>query len=509
MTTQNIFDLTDTWNAGATTFTAIKMNVTDTASATGSMLIDLQYNSTSLFHVLKSGAIHSRRSNYNIAISNASIIAVSNYSLTGSNADSMFDLAGTWNTSGTPTALKLNVTDTASNASSLLMDLQVGGTSQAKVSKGGVLTTLGRASINTLTVGLGGQTSVASNTALGFQTLNSASLTGGNNTAVGYGTLLPTTTGASNSACGSQALIANTTGSSNTGVGAFAINANTTGANNTAIGTAALLSAITQNNNTAVGNASLRNFDTSNNVAVGHEAARGSATVANNTGSSLTAVGFQALLANTSGANNAAFGASALTANTTGGTNSAFGHQSLTACTTGSNNVGIGGAAASTLTTGSRNTIIGQGTVISAVGVDDETVIGQGLTGKGADTAFIGGTNGAYNEKNVTTWETTSDARIKKNIADFSDGLSVIEALRVRAFEYRTPEEITELPQSAAIDRPGVQLGVIAQEIQQVLPACVTTNSTGVLSVSTDPLVWHLVNAVKQLSAEIKALKGE
>lgn len=45
----------------------------------------------------------------------------------------------TWNTTGTPTAIKLNVTDTASNASSLLMDLQVGGTSKFKVTKGGAV----------------------------------------------------------------------------------------------------------------------------------------------------------------------------------------------------------------------------------------------------------------------------------------------------------------------------------------------------------------------------------
>lgn len=55
----------------------------------------------------------------------------------GSLAGSLLDLAQTWNTSGTPTALKLNVTDTASNASSLLVDLQVGGTSKFKVDKAG------------------------------------------------------------------------------------------------------------------------------------------------------------------------------------------------------------------------------------------------------------------------------------------------------------------------------------------------------------------------------------
>ena len=59
--------------------------------------------------------------------------------LTGSSATSALDIAQTWNTTGTPTALKLNITDTASNAASLLLDLQVGGSSRFKVGKDGVL----------------------------------------------------------------------------------------------------------------------------------------------------------------------------------------------------------------------------------------------------------------------------------------------------------------------------------------------------------------------------------
>ena len=38
----NIYDMVDTWNDGATTFTAIKMDVNDTASAAGSLLLDLK-----------------------------------------------------------------------------------------------------------------------------------------------------------------------------------------------------------------------------------------------------------------------------------------------------------------------------------------------------------------------------------------------------------------------------------------------------------------------------------
>lgn len=77
------------------------------------------------------------------ASANAGILASTGYSLTGANATNMIDLAGTWNTSGTPTAFKLNITDTASNANSLLMDLQsgaAGGTSRFKVDRIGLIT---------------------------------------------------------------------------------------------------------------------------------------------------------------------------------------------------------------------------------------------------------------------------------------------------------------------------------------------------------------------------------
>ena len=56
MTTANIFDLADTWNDGATTFTAIKMDVTDTDSGAGSKLLDLQVGGVSQLSVSKTGA---------------------------------------------------------------------------------------------------------------------------------------------------------------------------------------------------------------------------------------------------------------------------------------------------------------------------------------------------------------------------------------------------------------------------------------------------------------------
>lgn len=53
-----IYNLADTWNAAGTTFSAIKMNVTDTASAAGSMLLDLQVGGASRLRVDKAGVLN-------------------------------------------------------------------------------------------------------------------------------------------------------------------------------------------------------------------------------------------------------------------------------------------------------------------------------------------------------------------------------------------------------------------------------------------------------------------
>jgi hypothetical protein len=52
-----IYSLADTWNASGTTFTGIGLNVTDTASAAGSLLMDLQVGGVSRFRVDKDATI--------------------------------------------------------------------------------------------------------------------------------------------------------------------------------------------------------------------------------------------------------------------------------------------------------------------------------------------------------------------------------------------------------------------------------------------------------------------
>jgi len=56
-TSSPAFTLAQTWNASAQTFTALRVNATDTASASGSLLMDLQVGGSSRFSITKGGKV--------------------------------------------------------------------------------------------------------------------------------------------------------------------------------------------------------------------------------------------------------------------------------------------------------------------------------------------------------------------------------------------------------------------------------------------------------------------
>ena len=361
----------------------------------------------------------------------------------------------------------------------------------------------------------GGGASAATPTALG--TVYGKQTTSGGSpylTAYGYGAGT-NTTGVQTTAVGLSALETNTSGVANTALGYNALTANNTGGYNTAVGALALqTNAGAGEYNNAFGWQALKANTTGNeNQAFGI-----SAMLSNTTGSNNVAVGSNTLRSNTTASNSTATGYRALYTSTTGASNTASGKDALYYVTTGSNNIGIGVNAGESLTTGSSNIYIGSGTVYASSGSVNNALLISAYSlqsDKGSQTALIFANSGAgaggsyYNGANTTTWNTTSDQRIKKNIVDNNVGLEKITQIQVRNFEYRLPEEIdSELKASDAIIKSGVQLGVIAQELQQVLPDCVKTESTGVMSVESDNLTWYMINAIKELKAEIDKLKG-
>jgi len=406
--------------------------------------------------------------------------------------------------------------------------------------------------------------SATRNTVVGVSAMEGAT-TGSYNSAFGMRALYLNAAGTENVAAGYLCMDANTTGSYNVAYGVNALGGNQSGHNNVAIGTGALVAATSAGDNTAIGHSALastnntRNLGigyraltaqsgSSDNIAIGHDALvrqttgangniaigsyAGRATVDSASTSQLIAIGQSVASSNTGalagyqntfiGCNiantanltsafmNTALGGTCLTNLSTGDDNVAVGQGSAPDLTSASGNICIGKDAGDALTTGGNNIYIGKSTVADGGSHDTCVVIGYNITSKGNATGFISaGGGGNYAGNNSSSWSTTSDRRIKKNIEDNTTGLDAINGIRVRNFEYRTKDEITDFdnPNSAVVEREGLQLGVIAQEIEEILPDVVTTLDSGVKSVDPDNITWYLVNAVKELSEEIKQLK--
>jgi hypothetical protein len=89
-----------------------------------------------------------------------------------------------------------------------------------------------------------------------------------------------------------------------------------------------------------------------------------------------------------------------------------------------------------------------------------------------------------------------SDKRLKQNIKTITNALLKVKLLR--GVEFRR-KDIPGKPK---------QIGLIAQEVQGVLPEVVTENAEGTLGVAYANIVGLLVEAVKELSARVDELEG-
>ena len=356
---------------------------------------------------------------------------------------------------------------------------------------GTTLTMANDASISGLTVGKGGG-ALSANTALGVSALT-ATTTGGNwNTAVGYQASYTNTTGTNNVAIGRLSMFLNSSGAANTSVGSQALYSNTA-SDNVAIGAEAMYANTSGANNTAVGRYALQaNTTGGSTTAIGYQAGY------NNNSTANVYVGVKAGYSNTSGGANTFVGGSSSSfcgyANTTGSQNSAFGCDALANNTTASNNTAVGYQAGYGITTGASNTYIGYAATQSGVAVTGEIVLGASITGKGSNTAFIGGTSGAYNGANSATWSIISDVKLKKNIVSLESVLSVISSLRPVEFDY--------------IKDNKHDIGFIAQEYQKILPAQISEGADGMLYLNQN-LVPYLVKAIQELTAKVAQLESK
>jgi hypothetical protein len=112
-------------------------------------------------------------------------------------------------------------------------------------------------------------------------------------------------------------------------------------------------------------------------------------------------------------------------------------------------------------------------------------------------SGFTSNTNLYFNPStgtlNVTVSNTLSDETKKKNITSINNPFLVLNQIHGVEFEWLANDQ-----KSA---------GVIAQNVEAVLPHLVTTNKFGIKSVNYDGLIAYLIEAVKALGTELEELK--
>ncbi len=247
----------------------------------------------------------------------------------------------------------------------------------------------------------------------------------------------------------------------NTALGHLALQANTTGNTNTASGYRALFSNTIGNSNTASGYRALYNNASDLN----------------------TATGYMALPANTTGKGNTANGSQALYSNTAGNINTASGYRALDH-STGSSNIGLGAYAGGVLTTGSNNIDIGSPGVAG-----ESNTIRIGTPGTHT-AAFIAGIEGQATGLPLAIpvlidaagqlGTISSSIRFKEDVHDLGAVSDRVLALRPVSFRYKKPFANGMKP---------LQYGLIAEEVEKVLPELVAYGKDG----KPETVLYHVL----------------
>ena len=109
---------------------------------------------------------------------------------------------------------------------------------------------------------------------------------------------------------------------------------------------------------------------------------------------------------------------------------------------------------------------------------------------------------GEASKSTAGSWLGNSDARLKKNIVPVTNALNKL--LQLNGIQYEWNDNQTGYPRPA-----GIQMGFTAQNVQQVFPEKVSTDSQGFLQTAYgtyDPLI---VEAIRELKNENDVLKKE
>jgi Chaperone of endosialidase len=139
----------------------------------------------------------------------------------------------------------------------------------------------------------------------------------------------------------------------------------------------------------------------------------------------------------------------------------------------------------------------GGGTGIGVV-IDTNNNVGIGMI---APTALLS-VNGTANKPGGGSWDIFSDERLKNIKGRFNGGLKAVMQLQPIRYEYKRDNTL-------GLKSEGEHVGFGAQALQKIIPEAVTRNENGYLQINNDPILWTMLNAIKEQQKEIAELKGQ
>ncbi len=312
------------------------------------------------------------------------------------------------------------------------------------------------------------------------------------NVFIGNATGMTNTTGSFNVFLGRNAGIYSTTGLRNVFLGHQAGYLNSVGSTNIYIGDRSGFNSDSSSNNVYIGQMSgYAGHNTTSNVFIGNRSGFN-----NISGTGGTFIGFMAGLNNINGSFNTYLGFYSGFNNSSGIGNTFIGSNAGYSNNSGGNNVYLGSNAGYSAT-GSNNVFIGNS---------------AGLNETGSNRLYISNSNadptqaliyGEFDNKILRingsgsvlgTWTFLSDRRLKQNIVNMGSTLEKTLNLRPVTYDWKDPEQAKT---------QGHQVGLIAQEVEELFPELVKTDSRGMKSLDYSRLSVVLIQAFKEQQQSI------
>ena len=110
--------------------------------------------------------------------------------------------------------------------------------------------------------------------------------------------------------------------------------------------------------------------------------------------------------------------------------------------------------------------------------------------------------NGDASKTGGGSWQSFSDARLKNLKGRFNLGLGAVMKLQPLRYEYKPDNAL-------GLKSEGNHVGFSAQDLQGVIPEAVSKNANGYLMVNNDPIIWTMLNAIKEQQKQIEQLQGQ